>query len=340
MNEKIAIDEQGYFLLDNNLRMNDASFGHFLLKNLSIDERFALWTLTPDHRALLVEPFDKPLVVQNIEIREDALWALWPYNHSSPINPETLCFDDWGRLIGWTETKIPFVFLKKAQDAFWNNVKPLNATTFEWAGKTYSPGPYYLTSQEAAQHQFWETRFAHDNTPWDLNGPHPAIDPILLQLKLQKSRFINFGCGKGHDAHFIAKKGHIVHAIDVSPSAIEYAKKMYPKPPHLRWSCEDVFHLQEPLKADVIFEHTFFCALPPSQRKDLIRLWLNSLEDTGYLLGIFFVNPKRFGPPYGCSEWELRELLEPYFRLMYWKRWEVSPPNRHGTELVVFAQKY
>lgn len=336
----MAIDEQGYFLLDNNLRMNDTAYGNLLLKNLRIDDHFALWSVTSDGQPLLIEPFDKPLVAQNVEVLGTDIWALWPYEHRSKIVLETLCFDDWGRLVGWTENKIPFVFLKKAQDAFWNTVKPVSSTAFEWNRKIYTPGSYYLTSEEAAQHQFWETRFAQNNTPWDLHGPHPAIEPILLQLKLQKSRFINFGCGKGHDAHLIARKGHLVHAIDVSPSAIESAQKLYPKPSQLRWSLDDVFHLKEEHKADVVFEHTLFCAIPPARRKDLVRVWLNTLEETGYLLGIFFVNPKRFGPPYGCSEWELRELLEPYFRLMYWKRWEVSPPNRHGTELVVFAQKY
>ena len=91
--------------------------------------------------------------------------------------------------------------------------------------------------------------------------------------------------------------------------------------------------------ADIIFEHTLFCAIAPEKRKELVRVWKNSLSDAGYLLGIFFVMPKRSGPPYGGSEWELRELLEPHFRLMYWKRWLHSPPRRQGTELVVFAQK-
>lgn len=340
MNKSIAIDEQGYFLLNDSLRLSEVSYGHYLLKNLKIDDHFALWSTTPEGEPLLIEPFDKPLVVQNIDVQDGELWALFPYEFQTKIILENLCQDDWGRWIGWTENKIPYVFLKKAQDTLLSTLSPVNATDFQWTNKTYSLGHYYLTSEEAAQHQFWETRFAHQNTPWDLNGPHPAIEPVLLQLKLQKSRFINFGCGRGHDAHLIARKGHIVRGIDVSTSAIAAAQQLYPKPSNLQFSLGDVFQLPEPVKADVVFEHTLFCALPPSQRKELVRVWRNSLEDTGYLLGIFFVHPKRFGPPYGCSEWELRELLEPYFRLMYWKRWEVSPPNRHGTELVVFAQKY
>lgn len=340
MEKSIAIDEEGYFLLKDNLRFNDTAYGNFLLKNLSIDDHFAIWSLTPENEKILIEPFDKPLVVQNVEVQGQDIFALWAYEHRSKIILDNLCLDDWGRLVGWTENKIPFVFFKKAQNTFWTHVDIISETSFSWSKKSYELGSYYLTTEEAKATPFWDQRFEQQTTPWDLGEPHPAIDPTLLQLKLQKSRFVNFGCGLGHDAHFIAKKGHLVQAIDFSPVAIENAQKLYPKPAHLQWRVDDVFNLKEPVKADVIFEHTLFCAIPPARRKDLVRVWKQSLEDRGYLLGIFFVNPKRYGPPYGCSEWELRELLEPHFRLMYWKRWEVSPSHRRGTELVVFAQKY
>ncbi|MCC6137545.1 MAG: methyltransferase domain-containing protein [Bdellovibrionaceae bacterium] len=340
MEKRITIDEEGYFVLENGARMSDSSYGHKLLSGLTIDDIFAVWTTSPPDEKILVEAFDKPLVVQNIEQKQDTLWALFPYDYSQEIDLKTLCLDDWGRLIGWTKNKVPFVFLKKAQNTFFGLVTVQSEDTIVWKNQTQKLEKYYLPLEEAAKIPFWEERYTNTNTPWDLNGPHPAIEPILQQLKLQKSRVLNLGCGRGHDAHLLAKKGHIVTAVDISPRAIQDAKTLYPKPPTLTFVEDDVFALKDTSKVDVIFEHTLFCAIPPEKRKDLIRIWKNTLDDTGYLLGVFFVHPKRFGPPYGCSEWELRELLEPHFRLMYWKRWEVSPSRRHGTELVIFAQKY
>ncbi len=321
------------------LRMNDAVYGKTLLENLSIDENTAVWTVSPPDERVVVEAFDKPLVVQNIDVKGDKLFALFPYEFRAEILLEKLCLDDWGRLIGWTDKKIPFVFLRKAQAAFFEAVTVKSNDSFTWNKKTYSLGNYYLPLEDATKSAFWDDRYQVSDIPWDLDGPHPAIEPILPQIKLQKSRFLNLGCGRGHDAHFLARAGHLVTGIDISEKAIADAKALYPKPPTLKFEVDDIFNLSESRKTDVIFEHTLFCAIDPGKRKDLIRVWKNCLEDTGYLLGIFFVHPKRFGPPWGCSEWELRDLLEPHFRLMYWKRWELSPPRRQGTELVVFAQK-
>lgn len=339
MQKRIAIDEEGYFVLNDELRMNDVSYGHTLLRALSVDENLAVWTVSPPNDRVLVEPFDKPLVVHNIEVTDAKITGIFPYEFRAEILLESLCLDDWGRLIGWTKNKIPYVFLRKAQAAFFNTVTVTSKNGFSWQNQNYTLPSYYLPLEEANKTAFWDDRYQSTDIPWDLGGPHPAIEPILQQLKLQKSRFLNLGCGRGHDAALLARKGHLVTGMDVSEKAITEAQSLYPKPPTLRFEVNDVFCLEDLPKTDVIFEHTLFCAIDPRQRKELIRIWKNCLEETGYLLGVFFVHSKRFGPPYGCSEWELRELLEPHFRLMYWKRWEVSPEDRQGTELVVFAQK-
>jgi SAM-dependent methyltransferase len=204
-------------------------------------------------------------------------------------------------------------------------------------GKRFVIPPYYQQRGDVNHKEFWSDLYAAHDHPWDLNGPHPALEPILPQIKIVKSRITNYGCGQGHDAAFLASKGHIVTGVDLSAEAIANAQKTYGHIPGLTYKQDDVFKNLQP--CDVIFEHTLFCAISPDKRRDLISRWNQSLEANGYLLGIFFVMPKRFGPPYGGSEWELRSLLEKHFRLLYWKRWEQSPPRREGKELVVFAQK-
>jgi hypothetical protein len=48
---------------------------------------------------------------------------------------------------------------------------------------------------------------------------------------------------------------------------------------------------------------------------------------------------KKQGPPYGGSEWELRQRLKDSFQFVFWGRWQKSLPKRQGKELFVYAQK-
>ena len=44
MQKHIAVDEDGYFLLENDIRLNDNKLGYELLSHLRMDEHFALWS--------------------------------------------------------------------------------------------------------------------------------------------------------------------------------------------------------------------------------------------------------------------------------------------------------
>jgi len=338
MDQFIAIDEEGYFVLSEGLRLSDEAVGHTLLKNLTMRDNTSMATTWPDGNSVTVEAFDKPLVAKQI-FKNGKSWSLlFPYHFERNFSPESLVLDDWDRFHGLTEDKIPFVFSRAAQAEFFNLLDDYTDDTITVDGRELTVPPFYMHNDDVGRDGFWQDLYSGEAPPpWDLAGPHPALDPILPQIKIVKSRIVNFGCGKGHDAAFLAKKGHIVTGMDWSQTAIEEGKKLYGDIQSLTLQQGDVF--KSDLKADVVLEHTFFCAIDPAQRKDLILKWRQTLDVGGYLLGIFFVFPRRNGPPYGSSEWELRALLEKHFRLLYWKRWEKSPERRHGTELVVFAQK-
>ena len=68
---------------------------------------------------------------------------------------------------------------------------------------------------------FWNQKYTNNQDKWDLNKPTPIL----------KNRFISFdtnnklkicipGCGKGHDALYLASIGHEVYAIDFSSNAL------------------------------------------------------------------------------------------------------------------------
>lgn len=337
MQKYIAIDEEGFFVLPQNIRLSDPRVGADLLKNLSISESGCV-TTNWDGETTVVEAFDKPLVVQQIH-KGPMGWQLeFPYVWSSPLLPKTLCLDAWDRFHGLTENNIPFVFSRKAQAEFFNLLEDFDDDSITIDSQKIEIPSYYIERDDINHRDFWQSKYASEEPlHWDLGAPHPALEPILPQIKIVKSRILNYGCGRGHDAAFLASKGHIVTGIDVSDIAINQAKEKYGQATNLTFIKDDIFKTKVP--CDMILEHTLFCALSPQKRKELVVRWHQSIEGNGYLLGIFFVMPKRHGPPYGSSEWEIRSHLEKYFRLLYWKRWEHSPAGREGNELVVFAQK-
>jgi SAM-dependent methyltransferase len=337
----IALDEEGFFVLAGGVRLSDAREGKALLQNLFMDEFGGCWTKWVTHfgeDTLLVEPFDKPLVAQQIEKTASEILLLGPYGFQTPIRIESLCLDDWDRFHGLTKNNIPFVFSRKAQAEFFNILDEFEDDSFTLLGKKYPTPPYYLDDSAASKTQFWTEKYSTSEAPWDLGTAHPALDAILPQIKINKCRIMNLGCGRGHDAAYFAKLGHVVTGVDFSETAIAQARERYGTSPNLQWSVADAL-TEKFSPVDMIFEHTLFCAIEPTKRKSLIQQWKRSLDEGGHLLGIFFVHPQRRGPPYGGSEWELRELLEKDFRLLYWKRWAFSPERRHGKELVIYAQK-
>lgn len=336
----IIIDEEGYFVLSQGIRLTDRDVGRQLFKHLVLTETHSLKTKF-DQQDVYVEAFDKPIVVEQIERQAGMVWKLIaPYGFETTFNLQSLCLDEWDRFHGLTQEKIPFVFSRKAQAEFFNLLEEFSDDSITVDGHTLVIPPFYIEEPSFVSSNTWTDIYKNSPQPnWDLQGAHPALNAILPQIKIVKSRIANWGCGRGHDAALLAQNGHVVTGFDYSEEAIAQAQKLYSRIPTLTLKVEDALTSKNDAQFDIIFEHTLFCALLPSQRKQLVQKWHKSLDVGGHLLGIFFVMPKRGGPPYGCSEWELRQMLEKKFRLLYWKRWQKSPAHRQGNELVIYAQK-
>ena len=90
---------------------------------------------------------------------------------------------------------------------------------------------------------------------------------------------------------------------------------------------------------DMIFEHTCYCAIDPERRAELIQTYTRLLAPDGQLMGVFFVMDKHDAPPFGGTEWELRERLRKRYQFQFWGRWQHSVPARKGRELFVLARK-
>ena len=90
---------------------------------------------------------------------------------------------------------------------------------------------------------------------------------------------------------------------------------------------------------DIVIEHTFFCAIHPRQRNEVVQLWKKLLAHGGCVYAVLFTMQKRHAPPFGSSEWELRERFKKDFQVLMWNRWKHSIERREGKELFVYMRK-
>lgn len=191
------------------------------------------------------------------------------------------------------------------------------------------------------QPEYWSHVYQTEEPGWELGTHTPILTDVLPQLKIPKSRIICLGAGSANDAAFLARQGHLVTAVDFSHEALDRAKNKYSDVANLWFKQLDVFKIPPEMRGqfDIVFEHTCYCAIRPPRRTELMRQWMTLLAEGGHLLGVFFVREKRDGPPWGGSEWELRQRLQKYFQFIYWTRWKNSISRRQGTELVIYAKK-
>jgi SAM-dependent methyltransferase len=345
----LAIDEEGYPLLGET-RITDTSVGAEIFRHLTYASNNAFMT-SVGGTEVLVEAFDEPFVAQQVyrvipqgsgASSEPHSWRiLLPYGVEFSWHLDTLSVDEWDRFHGYTDNKIPFVFSRKAQAAFFEMCEEFDDDSVTLDGKTYVLPPWLTSYPAASDQEFWSNIYRSEAPAWDLGKPAPGLVDLLPRLRLPKSRVLILGCGPGNDAAYFAEHGHNVTAIDVSSEALQEAKKRYGHLQNIKWIEADLFNLgSEYHKAyDLVFEHTCYCAIDPSRRNELVMQWRKCLVDGGFLLGIFFAMERKQAPPFGGTEWELRERLKKNFQFFFWGRLHNSIDRRNGKELLVYAQK-
>lgn len=342
----LKLDEEGFFMNDEGLRLDDANWGRSLLERVVVKDRGRVITSDASGEITL-EAFDEPLVVKQVMTPDHnavngagKIWSLvGNYQFRSTFSIEKLTLDEWDRFHGITEAGIPFVFSRAAQAEFFRLLDEFEDEAIIYNEQRYETPNYFRETAEAEQEDFWASKYKGEEAGWELNEPSRALVSILPTIKLQKSRVLVLGCGSGEDANHFAKQGHLVTAVDFSDEAIRRAKDKFPDSP-VKWIKGDLFSMGKEFRNqfDVVFEHACLAAIPPRRRNELIQIWKQALVPRGYLLGILFTMNQRSGPPYGGSEWEFRERLKGSFEFLIWRRWRDSIEKRAGRELIVLAQ--
>ncbi len=336
--KKIKIDDEGYLQFDDT-RVTDNEFGQEILRHLQLLPE-GLFVTNHRQETFAVEAFDAPLVALQVSKEADYHWrAHFPYDFSSRFALSSLTLDEWDRFHGISEQGVPFVFSRAAQAEFFNRVDDFTDQSIIVDGKEFILPNYLQTNSSANNESFWSDIYKNEDPGWELNEASPPVKNFLPKLKLSRQRVLVLGCGSGNDAAMFASQGHIVTAVDFSSEALARAKVKYG---HLeiKFVEADAFKLPQEFTGafDLVFEHTCFCAVEPSRRNELVKVWKRVLAPRGHLLGIFFNMYKIQGPPWGATEWELNERLKKHFRIFYWFTPQDSVKKRLGKELLLYAQ--
>jgi SAM-dependent methyltransferase len=188
----------------------------------------------------------------------------------------------------------------------------------------------------------WEARYGLGDTPWEKGEAAPP----LLELMARRSPaelwgggpVLVPGCGFGHDVRAIAATGVPVVGLDLAASAIAGAE-CFPKAGLETYLQGDLFgsgwRPQDGFAA--WWEHTCFCAIPPSDRPRYARAAAELVRPGGLLCGVFYLTPndpgeEDQGPPFNASIEEIDGLLAPAFeRIDAWVPQQVFP-GREGRE--------
>lgn len=188
---------------------------------------------------------------------------------------------------------------------------------------------------------YWNKRYLHNETQWDLGVYSP---PIKNWLDQQKDKTINIlvpGAGFGHEVIYAYKSGFKnIYYLDYATKAIIKFKKKCPEFPEEQIITQDFFSLTKNDFFDVILEQTFFCALEPSLRNEYVRKCHQLLRNKGKVIGLLFnTNFNTVGPPFGGGNEEYLALFSKIFKLLEMENSVHSVSPRKGNELWIEFEK-
>lgn len=182
---------------------------------------------------------------------------------------------------------------------------------------------------------FWNRRYAENETGWDLGAPSRPLKEYIDTLTDKSMRILIPGCGKAYEAEYLHQLGFKnVFVIDLAPLALDQFSKRVPSFPKKHLIVGNFFEHQA--EYDLILEQTFFCALNPKMRTDYAKKMHELLAPNGKLAGVMFCfELTEQGPPFGGSAKEYEGYFGSKFSIERMEPCLNSIAPRLGRELWV-----
>jgi SAM-dependent methyltransferase len=190
---------------------------------------------------------------------------------------------------------------------------------------------------------FWDGLYATGGDGWELGAPAPPLVDFVERTPPPRGRVAVLGCGRGHDARFLATRGYEVVGFDFSTAAVTTARTLAKREGvRVTFEQQDIFALgREAAHAfDGVWEYTCFCAIDPRRRGAYVRTVTEILRPGGWLLACFFpLRAVTAGPPFAVSRAEVRHRFAAPFRIERAEPPLRSARGRQGREWLVFARR-
>jgi len=186
---------------------------------------------------------------------------------------------------------------------------------------------------------FWENKYANQDTGWDTGGITDPIKTYIDRLKSKELSILIPGAGNGYEAEYLHQNGFKnVDVIDLANHPLLNLKTRVPNFTDSQLIQGDFFELDK--KYDLILEQTFFCALDPALRPAYAKKMSELLHSGGKLAGVLFdFALSETGPPFGGSREEYLQYFEPYFKIKTLEKCYNSIKPRMGNELFIIFEK-
>lgn len=185
---------------------------------------------------------------------------------------------------------------------------------------------------------YWEAQYTAKTIGWDLGIVSPPIQAKVDAILNKNSRILIPGCGNSYEAQYLLEKGFTnITVIDIAPTLVAVLEEKFKNNPFIQIILGDFFDHQG--NYDLIIEQTFFCALPPTMRKNYVLKMHQLLVKDGILLGLLFNRTFDSGPPFGGSEEEYQRLFEPKFDFIKIDLCTNSIAPRANSELFIELKK-
>ena len=110
--------------------------------------------------------------------------------------------------------------------------------------------------------EFWNAMYDNDTAPWLIGEPQPAI--VALEEKgLIRGRVLEPGCGSGEHTILFTKLGYDAIGVDLSPSAVAYARRTAIERgvPNARFEVANMLHPEGNPALTPTFDTIVDCAL-------------------------------------------------------------------------------
>jgi SAM-dependent methyltransferase len=179
----------------------------------------------------------------------------------------------------------------------------------------------------------WEDRYRTRDTPWDTGRPSGELKRVVAEDEITPCPALEVGCGTGTNAVWLAAQRFSLTAVDISPLAVEAArKKAFEAGVSVRFVCGDLL-----LASEIVGPFGFFFdrgVYHYLRTVDSLEGYLRVLERTlqpGALGLVLAGNAKagRTGPPVVAEE-EMRGELGRLFEILRLREFYFDPAEEGG----------